>query len=769
MIQSDFVITPTTKKMMKCITSSRRHTMIRSHLGRRSYSTLKQFRDEALERLQLTKLPQEHDWAIYTSPNLQAYIGIMKQFKGDGYGRLYQNKEEKDGSVTKQFEKGEFRDGLLYGLGHRSIQSHQGELEWNGEFKDGAFTGFGWSKWIRTDGSVIKREGEFTNDVSNGFVIYDGGDNIYYGDFVNGEKEGYGEWDTKSFVYKGYLKNDAIDGFGAGRTNKPHEMYLEVNSTKYAANGIGFCQYGESLGSRQYRGEFQNDQWHGYGVMTLATDSSFEWSGKWTNNDMESPGFQRNQSGTYCGDFNKTGFTGFGTVRNEEDNEIYYGEFKNYNSIGYGILENDNGQVVVINGQPVSQPTSEQVNMAELVMKRAKRQSQQGEANAFKARELASKLTFSKTLHPKDCTALKKEMEQHTKDLKKHYENKRDIQSLLNKLDVNMECVSDTWNNYIPLKYKEAEDVQLRVSSNHFILLQTETVLPHLHNFMMGDFLKSNFTLLKSDRSKLNPDLYNMKIMQYFYLYKDMFKENDSNLEELLLDTLGTTIKRLKKGEIEVKYMQKHLEEVFRQIHTRPNFYDMVSKLLQDQNEDILCVEDALIACHIPQSQLLLERQLARNGEIGTDNIKSLEALNTHIQDNPYVAPFDKVVLPNYLWAHYYASGNEKNLTAMINTFTDYYNLKLYLADKKIDRSTVLIEGFGHSTHWSMGTHMVYHSKIYEYCDQLVSHLNFKEANIQQLEVNSLLTGASIARKIMTSEHVYEEKILNLVSKLVQN
>jgi hypothetical protein len=755
--------------------SRRHHTvMIRSHLGRRCYSTLKQFREEALERLQVEKHPEAlTNWTVYAGPDREVYVGSFEEMKGNGYGRWYKQVQEEDGSVTKEFEAGEFRNGLLYGLGHSYMQSTaKGHLEWHGGHKYGAFTGFGWNKWVLPDGTVVKREGEFIGDKLNGFGIYEGSNNIYYGNLVLGKKEGYGEWDTENCIIKGYFKNDSATGFSAMKSIKPNEMYLEVDSIEFKANGIGICQYGEDLGSKQYRGEFQNDHWHGYGVMTIATDPNYEWSGKWTNNKMETPGLQRLAPATHCGDFKNGTFTGFGTIVYDGSSQIYYGEFEDYIPIGYGIYEIEQGHAIAFNGKPVAEPTQEQIEMAELAKKRAHVQSRKGEANAVKARELASKLTFSQTLHPRDCIALKKEMEQHTKDLKHHYDRKREVQSLLYNMDTNMECVSDFWKDYTPPEEKKPENVRVIHSANHLVLDITDTKLTRVHNFMTGDFLKRSFALMASKKSRKIPDLYNVQIMQYFYRYKDLFKEYDSNLEDLILDSLGSTIQQLKKDSLEVMYMKQHLGEVFRQLHTRPNFNDMISKLLQTQTEGILCVEDALIDCHIPQTQQLLEQQLSRNGVIGTDNIKSLKELDVHIKSNPYVAPYDKVILsatyPNLLWAHYYASGNENNLTAMINSFDDYYSVKQYMVDNKIDKGKVVIEGFGHSSHWSMGTHMIYHSKIFEYCDQLVSHLTFKEAKVKQLEVNSLLTSATIARKIIPSEEL-EEKVLNSVSKLIQN
>lgn len=72
----------------------------------------------------------------------------------------------------------------------------------------------------------------------------------------------------------------------------------------------------------------------------------------------------------------------------------------------------------------------------------------------------------------------------------------------------------------------------------------------------------------------------------------------------------------------------------------------------------------------------------------------------------------------NCLWAHFYATGKREPVLALIAALPSWHMIQRQMRAKGIDPAQTVIEGAGHSVHWSLRPHLVRHGKLRAICKQ---------------------------------------------------
>lgn len=275
--------------------------------------------------------------------------------------------------------RGEYNDeGVMHGNG---IYTFKNGNMYVGELKMGVFEGKG--KLIYKNGDFY--EGNWLDDNKDGLgkFTYANG-NIYEGNFRLGYMEGKGKLSiSNGNIYIGEFENGKMSGNGKYYYKNGAIYEGQFKDDKF--NGQGTFSYkGE-----EYKGNFKNSIFEGYGVLKFANGNIYEgnfsqgniegkgkmtfydgniYSGDWTKEKMSGNGKYYFKNGTkYEGQFNDGKINGQGTlflidgdkyVGHFEDEklngmgdyffkngDVYSGNFKNNMIHGYGKFSKINGSI----------------------------------------------------------------------------------------------------------------------------------------------------------------------------------------------------------------------------------------------------------------------------------------------------------------------------------------------------------------------------------------------------------------------------------------
>ena len=176
----------------------------------------------------------------------------------------------------------------------------------------------------------------------------------YIGSYVNNQKNGQGKLIVSDqFVYQGNFRNDLFDGYGE-YISKVYNYYgyysrgkkcgkgKEINLIKYTEyegdfkddkkNGFG---KEKSSDGTIYIGEFKDNQKHGQGTLILNGIKNWKYKGEFKNDKISGKGkFKWNEEKIYIGEWDNNELSGYGILINK--NTKYIGYFLNNNKHGYG-------------------------------------------------------------------------------------------------------------------------------------------------------------------------------------------------------------------------------------------------------------------------------------------------------------------------------------------------------------------------------------------------------------------------------------------------
>ncbi|MDC1011602.1 hypothetical protein OAQ60_02710 [Methylophilaceae bacterium] len=187
------------------------------------------------------------------------------------------------------------------------------------------------NKMVRAGKEHAGYTGESKNNMRHGYGIelfMDG--EIYEGEFRDDKRHGYGIFRyTNLDIYEGGWENDVYHGQGIFRYSNESCFYEGrwVDGKR--------CGYGhEKRIDANYKGEFEANEMHGYGILTYH-DNSLKFIGEFKKGNMDGKGTYTSEDigGTYIGDFKNNKFHGHGRLV-KENGDIMNGEWKNNNFIG---------------------------------------------------------------------------------------------------------------------------------------------------------------------------------------------------------------------------------------------------------------------------------------------------------------------------------------------------------------------------------------------------------------------------------------------------
>lgn len=110
----------------------------------------------------------------------------------------------------------------------------------------------------------------------------------------------------------------------------------------------------------------------------------------------------------------------------------------------------------------------------------------------------------------------------------------------------------------------------------------------------------------------------------------------------------------------------------------------------------------------------------------------------------------------NCLWAHFYATGKREPILAMLAALPSWHMLEREMRAKGRDPSQSVVQGAGHSVHWSLRPHLVRHGKLRAICKQEAGALD------QPLQVREelLKAFAEVARRGCEGDETAEPRPL---------
>ena len=192
------------------------------------------------------------------------YIGPYKNNQKNGKGKLI---------VTEQFTyEGNFKDDLFDGYGEYTCKQYT----YKGTFLQGKKNGKG------TEVNLINKieyKGDFSEDKKNGKgeEKYPDG-TIYIGDFKDNKKHGKGKMfldGIKSWSYNGEFENDKISGKGKFKWNEQKMYFGSWLNNELSGYGILIDE------NTKYIGYLEHNMKNGYGAMFYGSQSAI--LGKWEN------------------------------------------------------------------------------------------------------------------------------------------------------------------------------------------------------------------------------------------------------------------------------------------------------------------------------------------------------------------------------------------------------------------------------------------------------------------------------------------------------
>mgnify|MGYP003571396061 CR=1 FL=1 len=160
----------------------------------------------------------------------------------------------------------------------------------------------------------------------------------YIGSYINNKKNGKGKLIVPDqFVYEGNFKDDLFDGYGE-YTSKSYNYYGNYSCGKKNGNGKEI----DLIKKTEYEGEFKDDKKCGYGKEK--TDDGSIYIGDFKDNKKHGQGtliLSGIEDWSYKGDFRDDKISGLGQYRWNKNME-YIGEWENSELSGYGILIKEN-------------------------------------------------------------------------------------------------------------------------------------------------------------------------------------------------------------------------------------------------------------------------------------------------------------------------------------------------------------------------------------------------------------------------------------------
>lgn len=160
----------------------------------------------------------------------------------------------------------------------------------------------------------------------------------YIGPYINNQKNGKGKLIVPDqFVYEGNFKNDLFDGYGE-YTSKQYNYYGYYSCGKKCGKGKEI----NLIKKIEYEGDFQNDKKNGFG-QEKSPDGTI-YIGEFKDNQKHGQGtliLDGIKTWTYKGEFKNDKISGKGRFKWNEEKE-YIGEWENNELSGYGLLTNKN-------------------------------------------------------------------------------------------------------------------------------------------------------------------------------------------------------------------------------------------------------------------------------------------------------------------------------------------------------------------------------------------------------------------------------------------
>ena len=227
------------------------------------------------------------------------------------------------------YYQGEFKDNLFHGKG--KLYSMYCD-RYEGDFKDGCVTGFGTVKWC--NGSSYR--GMFIDNLINGAGIYKYSDgSIYHGTFYKGYRFGIGRFDSKKENGETLeiTSDDWAFDFISGKGNiscKEKSFYYKGDIGTYTLNNLPVVYFLPN-GNGVLFNEDEEELYVGQFKFGLKCGNG---------NEYHDNGFKK-----YSGTFLDNKYEGFGKLFDTNGQVIYSGCFQNNKKHGEGIVYNDNEKV----------------------------------------------------------------------------------------------------------------------------------------------------------------------------------------------------------------------------------------------------------------------------------------------------------------------------------------------------------------------------------------------------------------------------------------
>ena len=274
------------------------------------------------------------------------YSGILDKGKPNIGGALY----NEYGNVYM----GGFENGEMNGEGEYTEYSDNSKKIYVGKFLKGKKHGNGVEKYyfiLTKYGNQYNHtnfiyKGEFKNGKYDGKgILYDFKDEdnykIYEGEFKNGKYDGKGIYYMKNIIiYQGQFKDGKFHGKGVKYNDKEygsHYIIYEGYFLNDLYNGEGRLYYESGL--IQYIGNFKDGEFNGKGVYYDKNNKKYDVIDGLPENDGIF--IKYNNSNGHYYELNIENKKIVGKIKEyNNDNLIYYGEFKNNKYNGYGILYN---------------------------------------------------------------------------------------------------------------------------------------------------------------------------------------------------------------------------------------------------------------------------------------------------------------------------------------------------------------------------------------------------------------------------------------------
>ena len=337
-----------------------------------------------------------------TYPNGRVYEGDFAGGKWNGKGRFTVNNDQflyYEGEVandgfngfgkyvygpknTKDYYEGEWKNDKYNGQGKRVMRDGRvfeglfennsiisghltgPNIEVNGHWENGQFTGIGWEKT-----SKGLYEGNWKNDEYNGQgklsgknVLQEGtfkdgefwsgtgwektsNGNLFEGSWKDGKRNGKGKLTyANGAIYEGDFAEGKLSGKGRYTVNSDQYLYYEGDLKDNDFNGFGKYYYGQKNNKDYYEGEWKDGKWNGKGKLVYRKGSIYE--GDFVEGKLSGKGrYTINEHSYYEGDFADNTYNGFGKFVHEpkDSQDYYYGEWKDGKRNGHAKLVNKDG------------------------------------------------------------------------------------------------------------------------------------------------------------------------------------------------------------------------------------------------------------------------------------------------------------------------------------------------------------------------------------------------------------------------------------------